>query len=111
MDQPTDELVATREALNRVTKEMDELRDQINKIRGEGTANLGFAFGFNPSEFNAMNYTKGLAWIAGELAVKVKMESEKYPRYFGMAKMMGDVKLKGIRMCARFNRGESCQIS
>ena len=111
MDQPNDELVATREALNRVTREMDELRGQISKIKGENTANLGFAFGFSPGEFNAMNYTKGLAWIAGELAVKVKTESEKFPKYFGMAKRMGDVKPKGIRMCARFNRGEDCQLS
>jgi hypothetical protein len=103
MAQPSDELVATREALDRVTREMDELRGQISKIRGESTANLGFAFGFNPGEFNSMNYC--------ELAVKVKTESEKFPRYFGMAKMMGDVKPKGVRMCARFNRGENCQLS
>ena len=72
MESTSDEVAATREALDKVTKEMDELQGQISKIRGENSANLGFAFGFNPGEFNSLNYTKGLAWIAGELAVKVK---------------------------------------
>ena len=69
MESTSDEVAATREALDKVTKEMDELQGQISKIRGENSANLGFAFGFNPGEFNSLNYT---AWIAGELAVKVK---------------------------------------
>ena len=110
METTGDELAATKEALNKVTKEMDELRSELSKIRGETTANLGFAFGFSPGEFNSMNYTKGLAWIETELAVKVKAEAAKFPKHFEMSKMMGEMKHTGIRVCARFNRGEGCQF-
>ncbi len=103
-----DELAATKEALSRVTREMDEIRAQLLKIRGENV-NSEFAFGFSPGEFNSMNYTSGLAWIASELTPKIKAEVTKYPTFFKMANLMGSSKVAGIRMCARFNRGEVCK--
>ena len=104
-----DELAATKEALSKVTQEMDEIRNELTRIRGDQAINSGYAFGFSPVEFNSMNYTAGLTWIAGELSAKVKAEAAKYPNFFKMAKMFECIKPMGVRICARFNRGESCK--
>jgi len=107
----TDELAATKEALNKVTQEMDAIRDELTKMRGGPVAKSDYAFGFDPVEFNAMNYTRGLAWIAAELAPRVKDEAAKHQQHFWMTEMFGNIKPMGVRICARFNRGESCKPS
>jgi len=63
MTSTSDELVATQDALKRVTEEIDALRAEMKKIRESATSGTldKFAFGFDPKEFNAMNFTQGLA--------------------------------------------------
>ncbi len=103
------ELEATKEALDRVTQEMDVIKNELVKIRGDRAASSSYAFGFSPVEFNSMNFTDGLSWIADELAPRVKIEAEKYKGFFKMSKMFETIKPMGVRICARFNRGESCK--
>jgi hypothetical protein len=114
MESTSDELVATRQALDKVTKEIDELRNEMKKIREGATREEpggGFALGFNLESFNAMNYTKGLSWVAETLAVKMKEEMNQHPDYFQKYDQLGDINPQGYRVCARYNRGEDCNFS
>lgn len=113
MTSTSDELVATQDALKRVTEEIDALRAEMKKIRESATSGTldKFAFGFDPKEFNAMNFTQGLAWVNDTLVDKLKQEMTKFPDSFLIFTQLGNVKETGVRICARFNRGDSCTNS
>jgi len=107
MDEDNSELQKTTEALYRVEREMNKLKAEMDLMR-EGKSPDEHALGFVPLTFMAMNYSGAISWVADTLALEMKREMLKYPRYFAMASLIGDAKTIGFKSCARFNRGEDC---
>lgn len=114
MESTASELEATQEALARVEREMEELKNEMKKIRSGASEKepcVRFALGFTPSEFNAMNYTRGLSWVSDTLAVKMKEMMSRHEEYFQKYLMLGDIGPMEFKVCARYNRGDECHHS
>ena len=114
MDQ---ELVETKEALKRVSDEMEKMRsdnekmrnemDELRSMRTSGTL-VQFALGFRPQEYLAMSYVKSAEWVAGPLTTRMKALMKRHAPYFEAYAMLGGIDNMGIRTCAKYNRGEYC---
>ena len=106
----SEELAATREALAKVTREIDDLRGELSKIRGETARSTSFAFGFNLAEFKSMNFTRGLTWVNEVLAEKIRSEIAKHKDVSSVYQLLRSEAFPEVNPCARFNRGEPCQV-
>jgi hypothetical protein len=108
------ELRATQEALKRVTREMMDLKSEIDKIK-HGESSKGapgvFALGFNHETFNAMNYTSGLLWVANTLAVNMKKSMDSFKGHFEILGQLGDVKKKGSGHAQGSIEGRSAPVT
>jgi len=112
VDHP-DELAETKEALIRVTNEMNKMREEMAEFRKEAGFKSaetcgGFALGFSDKEFLLMNPTKSLQWVSGTLVPRLKIEMDKHNLAMaGLNNIIGR-KSAGVWTCAGFNRGGSC---
>lgn len=98
----------TQNKLKKIEQEMNQLKERMKSMEGVSPSGCGYALGFVPSTFMAMNLIKASAWVENNLASKMKIELAKYPEYFTSARHLGDVKTIGFKSCMRFNRGEDC---
>ncbi len=103
----SDELVATQQALKRVTNELETMKRKITALESGGEAR--YALGFDPIEFNKLKFTESLQWVTSTLVVNLKQEMENFPEYFRMVKEIGNVMEIGNKACAGFNRGSACR--
>jgi hypothetical protein len=79
----TDELAATKEALQRMTDEMKKLREDMDNLRKENEAHStltaeDFALGYSATNFLAMNPTKSLQWVSSSVVPRLKLEIENH---------------------------------
>ncbi len=103
-----------QEAYDKLTKEMQVLREELHNLRQEvvqsGAADTTeAALGFNKAEFLAMSATKSLQWVTSTLAPKLKQECNKYPSYFGAIRVMAMPAEMVVWTCAGYNRGSKCK--
>ena len=108
MDAKDVELECTKEALRNVERKMEEMRQEMEKLKEERSQAGVYALGFEPSTFMASNPVAALAWVTDSLSVEMKKEILKYPNYFERKRVLGGARDMGFKPCLSFNRGEGC---
>lgn len=102
-----DELVATQQRLKKVTEEMEKLREEMIILQSRG--GVRYALGFDPGEFIKMKFTESLQWVTSTLTPRMKDEMAKFPEYFRIVQLIGDISDVGNKTCAGYNRGSPCR--
>ena len=103
----SDELVATQQRLKKVTEEMEKLREEMIILQTRG--GIRYALGFDPGEFIKMKFTESLQWVTSTLTPKMRDEMAKYPEYFRIIHLIGNISDVGNKTCAGYNRGSPCR--
>jgi hypothetical protein len=106
-DDVKEELQATQRQLQKVTEEMEKLREEMITIQARG--GVRYALGYDPAELNKMKFTESLQWVTTTLSIRMKSEMEKFPEYFRIIHLIGDISDIGNKACAGYNRGIPCR--
>ena len=106
------ELVDTKERLERVNKEMEGMKSEMDQLRKATGAPLKkiFALDVIPSIVLAKPNLELLRWVSDVLAVKMKEKMKAHRDYFRAIEAVAGVDSVGIRTCPVFNRIEYCSV-
>ena len=107
----SDELVATKVALQKITDEMKRMREEMDELRKEKGASVAgapedLALGFCVNDFLTMSPTGSLQWVSSTLVPRLKQEISRYPDKFRGLECVASNKTQNVWTCAGFNRGK-----
>lgn len=106
-----DELVETKQRLERVTKEMEGMKSEMATLRMEAARSPKiFALGFVPSVVLAKSHLELLKWVSDVLSIKMKEKMGTHRNHFKVIESVSGVESVGIRTCPVYNRIEFCTL-
>ncbi len=105
------ELAEAKQRLERVTKDMEVMKNEIESLRRAAPKPLKiFALGFIPSVVLAKNHVDLLKWVTEVLSISMKKRMEEHVDHFSVIKSISGVESVGARTCPTFNRIERCVV-
>jgi hypothetical protein len=106
------ELVETKQKLEKVTGEMEDMRKEMATIRSSNTkpATRIFALGFVPSIALAKPNVELLRWVAEVLSISMKRRMEVHRDHFRIIEQVSGVDAIGARTCPSYNKIERCSL-
>lgn len=105
------ELAETKQRLERVTKEMEGMKSEIDTLRMVTPRPLKiFALGFVPSVVLAKPNVELLKWVAEVLAINMKKRMDNHLNHFKVLEAVTGIDAVGVRTCPVYNRIEYCSL-
>ena len=105
------ELIETKQRLERVTREMEGMKSEIEYFRMVTPRPLKiFALGFIPSVVLAKSHVELLKWVADVLAINMKKRMEVHSNHFKVIETVTGIEAVGTRTCPTYNRIEFCAL-
>lgn len=105
------ELAETKQRLEKVTKDMEGMKNEIEVLRMASPKPLRiFALGFIPSVVLAKNHVELLKWVSDVLANSMKKRMAEHGNHFKVIQTVSGVEAVGARTCPTFNRIEQCSV-
>jgi len=105
------ELVETKQRIERMTKEMEGMKDEITTLRRANPKPAKiFALGFIPSAVLAKSNVEMLKWVSDVLSISMKKRMEGHRDHFKIIETVSGVGSIGVRTCPVYNRIERCSL-
>ena len=103
----SDELTKVKADLKKKDKEMQELKDEMEKMK-RYAANNAFAFEFNVERYKQMCFIDSAVYAAKDLKAAMKDRMKKSLGYFEPYQLVRGCKQVNAKTCARYNQGAPC---
>ena len=103
----SDELAKVKADLEKKSREMQELKDEMDKMKSLAAKNA-FAFDFNVEQYKQMCFIDSAVYAAKVLKVAMKERMMKNKSFFEPFQLVRGCKQVNAKTCARFNQGSNC---
>ncbi len=103
----SDELRKVKADLEKKDKEMQELKDEMEKMKNL-VAKTAYAFDFNVERYKNMCFIDSAVYAAKDLKAAMKERMKNSRAYFEPFQLVRGCKQVNAKTCARFNQGSPC---
>ena len=103
----SDELAKVKADLAKKSKEMQELKDEMEKMKSLAVKNA-FAFDFNVESYKQMCFIDSAVYAAKALKNAMKERMMKSKSFFEPYQLIRGCKQVNAKTCARYNQGSPC---
>ena len=103
----SEELKSVRADLERKQQEIQELREEMNKMKNEASRTK-FAFGFDIEEFKKKSFINASRFASDTRKVAMIERMLTSNKFFEPFKLMKGCRTVNAKTCGRFNQGTVC---